>query len=70
MHVVQNNNNKKTRSITALFSRPLKVKEKDISLTKNYCITISIQKLSSIHKLILKVQLILGSHELKSHGNF
>ena len=31
----------------------LKVKEYDISLTKNYCITISIQKIT-IHKFILK----------------
>ena len=34
----------------------LKVKgtEKDVGLTKNYCITTSMQKISSIHKLILK----------------
>ena len=37
---------------------------------KNYCITISIQKISSIHKIILKVQQILGYHELTSHGHF
>ena len=30
---------------------------------KKYCITISIQKISSIHT-------ILGSHELNSHGHF
>ena len=35
-------------------------------LIKNYCITISIQKFSSIHKFILKMQQILGSHELKA----
>ena len=48
----------------------LKVKEYDISLTKNYCITIRIQKISSIHKLILKIQQVLGSHELEGHGHF
>ena len=47
------------------------VKIKDIEytvgLTKNYCITVSMQKISSIHKLI---QLILGSHELNNHTYF
>ena len=37
----------------------LKVKESDISPTKNYCI----QKISSINRFILKIQQILGSHE-------
>ena len=37
---------------TAVDPRHLKVKE-DISLTKNYCITISIQKITFIHKFIL-----------------
>ena len=32
--------------------------------------TISIQKISSIHKFTLKVKHVLGSHELKSHGHF
>ena len=44
----------------------LKVKEYDISLTKNYCVTISIKKTSSIHKFVLKVQQILESRELKA----
>ena len=41
----------------------IKVKDKkcDIGLTKNYCITISMKKINSIHKLI---QQILVSHEL------
>ena len=34
-----------------------KVKEKDISLSKNSCITITTQKISSIHKFILQIQL-------------
>ena len=44
----------------------LKIKdiEYDVGLTKNYCIIVSIQKISSIHTLILKIQQILGSHEL------
>ena len=37
---------------------------------KNYCIAISIQKFSSIHKFILKMKQILGSHELTGHGHF
>ena len=47
----------------------LKVKNKkcDVGLTKNYCITVSMQKISSIHKLI---QQIFGSHELNDHINF
>ena len=41
----------------------LKVKdiEYNVGLTKSYCITVSMQKISSIHKLI---QQILRSHEL------
>ena len=58
-----------TRSTTAADSWHLKVKE-DISLTKNHCITISIQKTSSIHKLIFKMQQILASHEQTIHGHF
>ena len=47
----------------------LKVKdiEYNVSLTKNYCITVSMQKISSIYKLI---QQILGSHELNDHVHF
>ena len=58
-----------TRSTTAVDPRHLKVKEKDISLTKYYCIIISIQKLKSIHKYILTIQQIFGFHELKGHGH-
>ena len=47
----------------------LKDKEQDISITKNYCITINIKIISSIHIFILKIQ-VLGSHELKSHCHF
>ena len=44
----------------------LKVKdvEYNLGLTRSYCITVSMQKISSIHKLI---QQILGSHELNGH---
>ena len=47
----------------------LKVKdiEYNVGLTKSYCITVSMQKISSIHKLI---QQILGSHELNGHTKF
>ena len=49
------------------YSRPphLKVKEPDISLTKNYCITINIKIISFFHIFTLKIQ-ILGSHELSN----
>ena len=52
-------------------SRPwhLKVKEQDISLTKNYCITINIKIISSIHIFVFKIQ-VLGSHELKATAIF
>ena len=44
------------------------IKVKDIKynvgLTKRYSITVSMQKIRSIHKLI---QQILGSHELSGH---
>ena len=44
----------------------LKVKDigYDVGLYKYYSITVSMQKISSIHNLILKTQQILGSHEL------
>ena len=47
----------------------LKVKdmEYNVGLTKIYCITVSMQKISSIHKLI---QQILESHELNDHVHF
>ena len=67
---LQNNIKKTTRSKTPVDPQHLKFKEKDISLNKNYCITISIQKISSIDIFILKIQQILGSHELKGHGHF
>ena len=59
-----------TSSTTAVDHQHLKVKEKDINLAKTNCITISIEKISSFQKFILKIQQILGSHELKSHGIF
>ena len=58
------------RSTTAVYPRHLKVKEQDISLTKNYCITISIKIISSIHIFILRIQQVLGSDELKSQCRF
>ena len=40
--------------------------EYDVGLTKNYCITLNMPKISSNHKLILKINQILGSHGLNS----
>ena len=44
----------------------LKVKDIEyyVSLTKNYCIKISMPKISSIHKLLFKIQQILRSHKI------
>ena len=36
----------------------------DVVLRKNYSITVTMQKISSIHTLALKIQQILGSCEL------
>ena len=58
-----------TRSTTAADSQHLKVKEYNISLTKNYCITINIKIISFIHIFIFKIQ-VLGFHEVKSHCHF
>ena len=40
------------------------LKVKNVGLIKNYCLSVSIYKISSIQKLILKIQQTLGSHEL------
>ena len=47
----------------------LKVKDKEynVGLSKSYCIAVSMQKISLIHKFI---QQILGSHELNGHAQF
>ena len=47
----------------------LKVKniEHNVGLTNNYYITVSMQNVGSIHKLI---QQILGSHELNDYTHF
>ena len=60
-----------TRGLTSKTAVNWHLKVKDIKynvgLTQNYCITVSMQKISSIHKLI---QQILGSHELNGHTQF
>ena len=43
--------------------------KRDISLIKNYCITISMKKNNSIHKFILNIESILLSLELKGCAN-
>ena len=54
-----------TRRLTSATAVDWHVKVKNnkcnVGLIKNYCITVSMQKISSIHKLIHQ---ILGSHEL------
>ena len=54
---------------TAAVDWHLKIKNKKcgVGLIKNYCITVSMQKINSIHKLI---QQILGYHELNDHAHF
>ena len=52
-----------TRALTSTTAVDWHLKVK----SKSYCITVSMQKISSIHKLI---QQILGSHELNDHIRF
>ena len=58
-----------TSTSTTAVDWHLKAKNKkcNVGLIKNYCITVSMQKISSIHKLI---QQILGYHELNDHAHF
>ena len=50
----------------------LKVKDikYDVGLTKNYCITVSMQKTRSIYKPTLKIQQILMSHEINDYTKY
>ena len=57
----------KTRSTIAMDPWHLKVKEKGISLTKNYWIIISIQQISSIQIFILKTNQILKGMAIFDH---
>ena len=59
-------------STTAMEPHHLKVKDTkwEISLTKYYCISINMQKISPILKFFGKIQQILRSHELKSRTHF
>ena len=56
-----------TSKTTVNWHLKLKDIEYNVDLTKNYCITVSMQKISSVHKL---VQQILGYHELNGHAHF
>ena len=59
---------RKRTNTTVLDSRHLKVKQQDISLTRNHCITISIQKIRiSIQKDTAD---FIKSHKLKGHDHF
>ena len=57
------------KTSTAARDWHLKVKdtESDASITKYYCITVNMLKISSVHKLTLKVQQILEFHELNGY---
>ena len=64
---------RKTRSTTAVAPPHLKSRiTQRVGSHSNQKLlhTISIQKISSIHKFTLKVKHVLGSHELKSHDHF
>ena len=56
-----------TNTTTVDWQLKVKDKEYDVDLTKNHCITVSMQKISSIHKLIFKILQILGRNELNGH---
>ena len=62
----------KSSTSTTVVDWHLKVKdtEYNVCLAKNYCITTSMLKISSIHKLILKIQQILGPRKLNGHIHF
>ena len=53
-----------TRKTTVNWHLNVKDAEYNVGLTKNYCITVGMQKISSIHK---RIQQIFGSHELNDH---
>ena len=55
-----------------LNSRHMQVKDtaQDDQSNQNLCVTISMQKISSIHKFILQIQQIPESHEPKDHAHF
>ena len=57
------------KTSTAARDWHLKVKdtESDVGITKYYCITVNMLNISLIHKLTLKVQQILGFHELNGY---
>ena len=44
--------------------------EYNVGLRKYFCITVSMQKISSIHELTLQIQQILESHELNGQTHF
>ena len=50
----------------------LKIKDTgyNVCLTKNHSITVSMQKVSTIHKLIFQIQQIFGFHVLNSYKHF
>ena len=56
-----------TSTIAVYWHLKAKSEKCNVGLTKNYCIKVSMQKISSVHKLILQ---ILGSHELNDHVHF
>ena len=56
-----------TSTITVDWYLKVKDVEYDVSLTENYCSTVSMRKTSSIHKFI---QQILGLHVLNDHAYF
>ena len=67
-HVAPTAFQRKRTNTTVLDSRHLKVKQQDISLTRNHCITISIQKIRiSIQKDTADFR---KSHKLKGHDHF
>ena len=67
-HVATNAFQRKRTNTTVLDSQHLKVKQQDISLTRNHCITICIQKIRiSIQK---DTTVFTESHKLKGHDHF
>ena len=58
----------KTKQVQLWWILAFKSQRYRVSQTKSYCSTMSMHNISPIHKFTVKVQKILGSHEVKDHS--
>ena len=59
-----------SKTNTTAVDPPTIIQSEVSGLTKNYCITISMQKVSLIQQIILEIHLILEYHDLKGYTHF